>query len=79
MTTAVRCRASTGATFCIDLRFWYPGKNFGYEKRSTTGLKNKDGATMSATSLRRMNRALWRYGRSDDATQQAAVMVYVHR
>ena len=22
-----------GATFCIDLRFWYPGKNFGYEER----------------------------------------------
>ena len=26
-----------------------------------------------------MNRALWRYGRSNNATQQAAVMVYVHR
>ena len=26
-----------------------------------------------------MNRALWRYGRSDNATQQAAVMLYVHR
>ena len=26
-----------------------------------------------------MNRALWRYGRSDDPVQQAAVMVYVHR
>src|SRR6478735_1007500 len=67
------------ATFCIDLRFWYPGKNFGYEARSTTGLKNKDGDKISATSLRRMNRALWRYGRSDNAAQQAAVMVYVHR
>ena len=26
-----------------------------------------------------MNRALWRYGRSDKPSQQAAVMVYVHR
>ncbi len=26
-----------------------------------------------------MNRALWRYGRSNQAAQQAAVMVYVHR
>ena len=26
-----------------------------------------------------MNRALWRYGRSNDAAQQAAVMIYVHR
>ena len=68
-----------GATFCIDLRFWYPGKDFGYEARSSTGLKNKEGDKISASSLRRMNRALWRYGRSDNATQQAAVMVYVHR
>src|SRR3954464_3746906 len=69
----------TGATFCIDLRFWYPSKAFGYEKRSAAGLKNKAGKAISATDLRRMNRALWRYGRSDDATQQAAVMLYVHR
>src|SRR6478752_869721 len=69
----------SGATFCIDLRFWYPGKSFGYEERSAAGLKNKAGKAVSATSLRRMNRALWRYGRSNDATQQAAVMLYVHR
>jgi LPXTG-site transpeptidase (sortase) family protein len=69
----------TGATFCIDLRFWYPSKSFGYEERSAAGLKNKDGDAVSATNLRRMNRALWRYGRSDNAAQQAAVMIYVHR
>ncbi|WP_053226768.1 sortase domain-containing protein [Solirubrobacter soli] len=69
----------TGGTFCIDLRFWYPSKKFEYEKRSASGLKNKDGDAISAVNLRRMNRALWRYGRSNDATQQAAVMVYVHR
>ena len=69
----------TGGTFCIDLRFWYPSKAFDYEKRSAAGLKNKDGDAVSATNLRRMNRALWRYGRSNNAAQQAAVMVYVHR
>src|SRR4051812_24949189 len=69
----------TGATFCIDLRFWYPSKAFDYEQRSAAGLKNKDGDALSATDLRRMNRALWRYGRSDNAAQQAAVMIYVHR
>ena len=69
----------SGATFCIDLRFWYPGKSFGYEERSAAGLKNKAGKAVSATSLRRMNRALWKYGRSGNATQQAAVMLYVHR
>src|SRR3954453_11324844 len=67
----------TGGTFCIDLRFWYPSKTFGYEKRSATGLKNKAGKAVSASNLRKMNRALWRYGRSNDATQQAAVMIYV--
>src|SRR3954465_8120694 len=69
----------TGGTFCIDLRFWYPSKSFKYEQRSAAGLKNKEGDRLSAISLRRMNRALWRYGRSNDPAQQAAVMIYVHR
>ncbi|MDA0163989.1 sortase [Solirubrobacter ginsenosidimutans] len=69
----------TGGTFCIDLRFWYPSKTFGYEQRSAAGLKNKAGKAVSASNLRKMNRALWRYGRSNDATQQAAVMIYVHQ
>ena len=69
----------TGGTFCIDLRFWYPSKTFGYEKRTAAGLKNKAGKAVSASNLRKMNRALWRYGRSNDATQQAAVMIYVHQ
>ena len=39
----------TGGTFCIDLRFWYPSKAFGYEKRSAAGLKNKAGKAVSAS------------------------------
>src|ERR1700754_53878 len=69
----------SGGTFCIDLRFWYPSKAFGYEQRSAAGLRNKEGEAVPAVNLRRMNRALWRYGRSSSATQQSAVMVYVHR
>src|SRR5262249_44660915 len=69
----------TGGTFCIDLRFWYPSKSFKFEQRSAAGLKNKDGDRLSAISLRRMNRALGRYGRSNDAAQQAAGRSYVHR
>ena len=69
----------SGGTFCIDLRFWYPSKAFGYEQRPAAGLRNKEGEAVPAVNLRRMNRALWRYGRSSSATQQAAVMVYVHR
>ena len=69
----------SGGTFCIDLRFWYPSRSFNYEKRSAAGLRNKEGRAISATDLRRMNRALWRYGRSSKPSQQAAVMLYVHR
>jgi hypothetical protein len=68
-----------GATFCIDLRFWYPSRSLGYEKRSAAGLRNRDGDALSASSLRRMNCAMWRFGRSNSATQQAAVMLYVHK
>jgi LPXTG-site transpeptidase (sortase) family protein len=69
----------SGGTFCIDLRFWYPSRAFDYERRSAAGLRNKEGEAISATALRRMNRAIWRYGRSDIPAQQAAVMLYVHR
>src|SRR3954447_4539968 len=69
----------SGASFCIDLRFWYPSKAFDYEQRSTDGLRNKEGEAIPALKLRRMNRALWRYGRSASPARQAAVMVYVHR
>ena len=67
-----------GGTFCIDLRFWYPARRFGYEERSAAGLRNRDGDAISASGLRRMSYALWRFGRSDSANQQAAVMLYVH-
>ena len=68
-----------GGTFCIDLRFWYPSRSFAYEKRSAAGLRNKEGEAISSANLRRMSRALWRYGRSAKPSQQAAVMLYVHR
>jgi hypothetical protein len=69
----------SGGTFCIDLRFWYPSPKFNYRLRSAAGLKNKDGKAVSALKLRRMNRALWRFGRSNQPDQQAAVMIYVHQ
>ena len=46
-----------GPTFCIDLRFWYPSRSFGYEKRSAEGLRNRDGDALSASALRRMSYA----------------------
>jgi LPXTG-site transpeptidase (sortase) family protein len=68
----------TDPTFCIDLRFWYPSPTFRYRERPTTNLKNKDGKRISATRLAYMNYALWKYGRSDQVTRQAATMLYVH-
>jgi hypothetical protein len=65
--------------FCVDLRFWYPSKAFGYERRSAAGLHNRDGDAVSTTDLRRMAYALWLDDTSKkDVTQQSATMLYVH-
>lgn len=69
----------TGASFCIDLRFWYPSKGYGYEKRPIGGLHNRDGDAVSDATLHRMAYALWTYGRTQDPTSQGATMLYVHR
>lgn len=69
----------TGPSFCIDLRFWYPSKAYGYVKRPVTGLKNRDGDAVPVGALRRMAYALWTDGRTQDKTSQGAVMLYVHR
>ncbi|MGD9694195.1 MAG: sortase [Thermoleophilia bacterium] len=66
-------------TFCIDLRFWYPGKSYRYRQISLDGgLKNRAGRTVSVQAQRRMAYALWNYGRSNRVSQQAAMMLYVH-
>lgn len=67
-----------GATFCIDLRFWYPSSRFGYEKRPTSGLRNREGDAISTATLRRLAYATWEHGRTTRVTDQAAVMLYVH-
>ncbi len=65
-------------TFCIDLRFWYPSPKFKYKERSTDGLKSRAKKAVPATRLAYMNYALWKYGRSDNVTRQAATMLFVH-
>jgi hypothetical protein len=66
-------------TFCIDLRYWYPGRRYGYKQRSAAGLHNRDGAAVTRDDLRRMSYALWTFGRTSDAARQGAVMLFVHR
>ena len=69
----------SGPAWCIDLRFWYPGAKYGYEKRPVGTLENKDGDSVSESKLHRMSYALWAFGRSEQKARQAAVMLYVHQ
>lgn len=68
----------SGPTFCIDLNFWFPGRSYKYAEHSVDGLRNRNGTLISAATLSRIAYAIWNDGRSNDPTQQAAVMLYVH-
>lgn len=66
------------ATFCIDLRYWYPGKQFNYREISPDGLRNREGKAVPGEALARMSYAIWNFGRSNTPNQQSATMLYVH-
>jgi hypothetical protein len=68
----------TAHTYCIDLRFWYPGPQYNYKEDTSTTLVNKSGATVPLPNTQRIAYATWVYGRSNDPNQAAAVMLYVH-
>jgi len=69
-----------GPMFCIDLRYWYPSRSFGFAERpADTALRNREGDVVSAASLRKMSYAIWRHGQTNDRVRQGAVMLYVHR
>ena len=72
-------RGVDGPTFCLDLRFWYPGRAYDYEPAPAEGLRNRDGDRVAPERLRRMSYAMWNYGRTDRRANQGAVMLYVHR
>ena len=72
-------RGVDGPTFCLDLRFWYPGRSYDYELAPAEGLRNRDGDRVAPERLRRMSYAMWNYGRTDRRANQGAVMLYVHR
>jgi LPXTG-site transpeptidase (sortase) family protein len=65
-------------TFCIDLQYWYPSARYRFKESTADTLKNRAGETVSLESRRRMAYAMWAWGRSGKANQQAAVMLYVH-
>jgi hypothetical protein len=68
----------TSHTYCIDLRFWYPGPQYNYKEDTSTTLVNKSGETVPLPNTQRIAFAVWVYGRSNDPDQTAAVMLYVH-
>ena len=40
-----------GPTFCIDLRFWYPDRDYEFEQIANEGLRNTEGAGVSIDKL----------------------------
>ncbi|MDX6683378.1 MAG: hypothetical protein QOG94_3417, partial [Solirubrobacteraceae bacterium] len=65
--------------FCLDLRFWYPGRFYDFEVSTPETLRNRAGDAVSARDLGRMSYAIWSFGRTDKRSSQGAVMLYVHR
>src|SRR5262245_54547540 len=65
-------------TYCIDLRFWYPGPDYKYKEDTSGRLANKAGEDIPVVNQQRIAYAIWEYGRSTDPDQAAAVMLYVH-
>ena len=68
-----------GPAFCLDLRFWYPGRSYDFTERSADDLRNREGDLVTSESLRRMSYAMWNFGRTKKRANQGAVMLYVHR
>ncbi|HZQ63876.1 MAG TPA: sortase [Gaiellaceae bacterium] len=64
--------------YCIDLRFWYPGRDYAYKEVGAAGLRNREGERISAANLQKAAYAIWSFGRTTSDNQAAAVMLYVH-
>jgi Sortase domain len=64
--------------FCIDSRFWYASRAYEYREASAGALRNRDGEVVPTERQQKIAYAIWRYGQSRTANQQAAVALYVH-
>jgi hypothetical protein len=69
---------NTSHTYCVDLRFWYPGQDYKYKEDTSGKLSNKSGEAVPPPNEQRIAYAIWQYGRTADPDQAAAVMLYVH-
>jgi hypothetical protein len=64
--------------FCIDSRFWYASRSYKYREVSAGALRNRDGEVVPTERRQKVAYAIWTYGQSRKANQQAAVALYVH-
>ncbi len=64
--------------FCLDLRFWYASPEYRYREEQRGELLNANRKRVPLDQQRRIAYAVWNYGRSTNANQQAAVALYVH-
>ena len=65
-------------SFCIDLNYWYPSPRYGYRLEPSTTLTNRDGVTVPRVREEKLAYAIATFGRTNDPTQDEAVMLYVH-
>ena len=64
-------------TYCIDLGFWYPSLAQKYAEDASP-LRNRDGEPVRLDRQQKLAYAIWKYGRTTNQNQAAAVMLYVH-
>ena len=64
--------------YCIDLRFWYPGRSYAYKSIDPAGLRNREGEKVSVSNLQKASFAISSFGQTTNDNQAAAVMLYVH-
>jgi hypothetical protein len=64
-------------TYCIDLGFWYPSRAQKYAEDASP-LRNRTGEPVRLDRQQKLAYAVWKYGRTTNPDQAAAVMLYVH-
>jgi hypothetical protein len=64
--------------FCVDSRFWYASPAYKYRQARAGVLRNRDGEVVPSERQQKIAYAIWTYGQSAKANQQAAVALYVH-
>ena len=70
--------AAKAPMFCVDSRFWYASPAYKYRRGLAGVLRNRDDELVPPERQQKIAYAIWTYGQSTRANQQAAVALYVH-